>query len=190
FLLAQTNLELGDSTMSFTSWLRNLRSTLAPGRAERYPRRQRPGRGPATRRLVLEQLEDRTLPSCLVSLAPSEAAPQLVGERITWTATATDCGAAPVYQFSVAPHAGAFRVVRDFSPTNAFAWTPMQEGAYDIEVTVKDGYQATGTTSAVMADAVASRVTGSEAVITPTLNPLVALYSAPPSSAGSVFVQF
>jgi hypothetical protein len=120
----------------------------------------------------------------MVSLAPSEAAPQLVGEAITWTATATDCGAAPVYQFSVAPHPGAFRVVRDFSPTNTFAWTPMQEGAYDIEVTVKDGYQATETTAAVMADAVASRVTGSEAVITPTLNPLVALYSVPPTQPG------
>src|SRR5206468_9642594 len=83
-----------------------------------------------------------------------------------------------------------FRVVRDFSPANAFAWTPMQEGAYDIEVTVKDGYQGTETTAAVAADAVESRVTGSEAVITPTLNPLVALYSAPPSSASSVFVQF
>src|SRR3989442_2585474 len=41
-----------------------------------------------------------------------------------------------------------------------------------------------------LADAVASRVTGSEAVITPTLNPLVALYSAPPSSARTEFVQF
>src|SRR5207253_6585035 len=137
-----------------------------------------------------EVLEDRSLPSCMVSLAPSEVAPQLVGERITWTATATDCGATPVYQFSVAPDGGAFRVVRDFSPTNAFAWTPMQEGAYDIEVTVKDGYQGTETTTALAADAVESRVTGSEAVITPTLNPLVALYSVPPSSAGSVFVQF
>jgi arylsulfate sulfotransferase len=171
--------------MSFTSWLRNPRSTLAPGRAERNHRRRL-----AARRLTVEALEDRTVPSCMVSLAPSEAAPQLVGEGITWTATATDCGATPVYQFSVAPHAGAFRVVRDFSPTNAFAWTPMQEGAYDIEVTVKDGHQATETTTAVVADAVASRVTGSEPVITPTLNPLVALYSAPPSSAGSVFVQF
>ena len=94
--------------MSFTSWLRNLRSTLAPGRMERGHRRQRPGRGPATRRLVLEQLEDRTLMSCMVSLAPNEAAPQLVGERITWTATATDCGNVPVYQFSAAPHGGTF----------------------------------------------------------------------------------
>src|SRR5438132_6058143 len=185
----------GDSTMQFTSWLRNLRSTLAPGRMERGHRRQRPGRGPATRRLVLEQLEDRSLPSCMVSLAPSEAAPQLVGERITWTATGSDCGAAPVYQFSVAPHAGAFRVVRDFSPNNAFAWTPMQEGAYDIKVTVKDGYQATDTTTAVAADAVASRVSGSQPVITPTLNPLVALYSVPPTQPGpgphgTVHVEF
>ncbi len=176
--------------MSFANWLRNPRFTLAPGPMERRHRRQRPGRGPATRRLVLEQLEDRTLLSCMVSLAPNESAPQLVGERITWTATATECGTAPVYQFSAAPHGGDFRVVRDFSANNAFAWTPMQEGDYDIEVAVKDGYQATETSSAVVADAVGSRVTGAEAVITPTLNPLVALYSAPPTSARTEFVQF
>src|SRR5438552_7415585 len=172
-------------------WLSSILNSLIPSSAH-TPTRRRPSphKRSAARRLTLEELEDRTLPSCMVSLAPNEAAPQLVGEGITWTATATECGTAPVYQFSVAPHAGAFRVVRDFSPTNSFAWTPMQEGAYDIEVAVKDGYQATETTTAVVADAVASRVTGSGAVITPTLNPLVALYSAPPSSAGSVFVQF
>lgn len=181
--------------MSFPNWLRNPRFTLAPGRMERGHRRRRPGRGPATRRLVLEQLEGRTLLSCAVSLAANEAAPQLVGERITWTATATECGTAPVYQFSVGPHAGAFRVVRDFSTSNAFTWTPMQEGTYDIEVTVKDGFQATETTTAVVADAVASRVTGSQPVITPTLNPLVALFSVPPTRPGpgphgTVHVEF
>src|SRR5438128_4491057 len=170
-------------------WLSSILNSLNLG-SPQTRRCPSPRRRPAERRLTLEALENRTLPSCMVSLAPNEAAPQLVGEGITWTATATDCGTTPVYQFSVAPHAGAFRVARDFSPNNAFAWTPMQEGAYDIEVAVKDGYQAAETTSAVVADAVASRVTGSEAVITPTLNPLVALYSAPPSSAGSVFVQF
>src|SRR5262249_14693106 len=108
-------------------------------------RRSRPLRGhhPRKRRLDLESLEDRSLPSCTVALAPGEAAPQLVGERVTWTATATDCGAAPVYQFGAAPHGGAFHVVRDFSPNNSFTWTPMQEGTYDIEVTVKDAYTAT-----------------------------------------------
>src|SRR5215831_2553925 len=115
--------------MLFTNWLRNLRPALAPGRAERTPRRRQSGRRRAPRRLILEQLEDRSLPSCLVALAPNEPAPQLVGERITWTATATECGATPVYQFSAAPHGGAFHVLRDFSPANAFSWTPMQEGS-------------------------------------------------------------
>src|SRR6266516_6113288 len=163
-------------------WLSSILNSLSPSSLQARSRRSpSPRRRPAACRLILEALEDRSVPSCMVSLAPNEAAPQLVGERITWTATATDCGATPIYQFSVAPDGGAFRVVRDFSPANTFAWTPMQEGAYDIEVAVKDGYQATETTTAVVADAVASRVSGSQAVVTPTLNPLVALYSAPPT---------
>src|SRR5438445_490928 len=177
-------------------WFSSILKSLSPKSPHtRTRRRPLPRQRLAARRLTLEALEDRSLPSCMVSLARSEAAPQLVGERITWTATASDCGTAPVYQFSVAPHAGAFRVVRDFSPNNAFAWTPMQEGAYDIEVTVKDGYQATETTTAVAADAVESRVSGSQPVITPTLNPLVALYSVPPTQPGpgphgTVHVEF
>jgi hypothetical protein len=129
------------------------------------------------------------VPSCTVTLTPSNDSP-LVGERVTWTATAADCGAAPVYQFSASTDGGVFHIVRDFSPTNSFTWTPMQEGAYDIEVNVKDGFQATEITSAVVVDQVSSRVSGAQAVITPTANPLVALYSVPPSSAGTVFVQF
>src|SRR5262245_55630610 len=103
-----------------------LRAMLHP-RPRGRGSRPRPARRFPNRRLELEPLEDRSLPSCTVSLAPSEVAPQLVGERILWTATAADCGAAPVYQFSAAPHGGTFHVVRDFSPTNSFAWTPMQE---------------------------------------------------------------
>lgn len=168
-------------------WFRSaLKSQKSRPRAA-VARRSR--RIPTGARLRVEALEDRSLPSGTVTLAPSNDSP-LVGDRITWTATAVDVGATPVYQFSAAPHGGAFHVVRDFSRANAFAWTPMQEGDYDLEVTVKDGYQASETISAVAVDSVASRVTRSEAVITPTLNPLVALYSAPASSAGSVFVQF
>ena len=115
------------------------------------PRPARRPAQPAAPRLRVEPLEDRSLPSGTVTLAPSEPAPQLVGERITWTATATDVGASPVYQFSVAPHGGAFHVVRDFSPANTFTWTPIQEGEYDIRAVVEDGYQPTETCSAVAA---------------------------------------
>ena len=168
-------------------WFRSMLDSLKPRpsvAAVRRPSRRR------TSRLRVEILEDRNLLSGIVTLTPSEAAPQLVGEAITWTATATDGGAAPVFQFSTAPHGGAFHVVRDFSPASSFTWAPMQEGTYDVEVTVKDGYQATQTTSALVADAVASRTSGSQAVVSATLNPLVALYSVPPSSAATVLVQF
>jgi hypothetical protein len=152
------------------------------------PRSRRATQGHAAR-LWVEALEDRSLPSGLVTLASNDDIP-LVGERITWTATATDVGATPVYQFSVAPHDGASRIVRDFSPTNSFAWTPMTEGDYDVRVIVKDGYAATDTTSALATDDIGSRVTGSQAVVTPTANPLVALYSVPLSSAETVRIQF
>jgi len=160
------------------SWSLIFSRAQTPRRISRWP----------ARRLRLEPLDERALPST-VTLTPSDDSP-LVGERVTWTAAASDVGASPVYQFNAAPHGGTFHVVRDFSPTNTFVWTPNQEGTYDIEVTVKDGYQASETTSAVAADAVASRVSGSEAVVTSTLNPLVALYSVPPSTAATVLVQF
>ena len=111
--------------MSSTSWLRKVRSSLAPSQRERKHRRR-----PTALRLTLEALEDRSLPSCMVSLSPSEAAPQLVGERITWTATAADCGATPVSTSSASrPRAASSGWCAISSPTNAFAWTPsMQEG--------------------------------------------------------------
>ncbi|HJT33048.1 MAG TPA: aryl-sulfate sulfotransferase [Pirellulales bacterium] len=114
---------------------------------------------------------------------PSEPAPQLVGEPITWTATVSNGPTAGlVYQFSDGPIDGPFHVVRDFSPNNTFTWAPMEEGNYKLKVTVKQGFDATDAESAVVHDEVDSRVTGSDAVITPTSNPLVALYSAPPLS--------
>jgi len=163
----------------------------------RRPPKRRRGDAPAMhnrsrshRRPTIEQLEDRTVPSCMLSLAPNEPAPQLVGEPVLWTATASDCGTNVVYQFSARATGGEFRVARDFSPNNTFSWTPMEEGTYDVRATAKDGYQATDTVSAVVSDAVDSRVTGSHAVITSTSNPLVALYSAPPTSGDTIQIEF
>jgi hypothetical protein len=66
------------------------------------------------------------------SLAPSEPSPGLVAEPITWTATAINCGEAPVYQFNVGPAGGHLHMVRDFSPlaatpTGARAVLPLDE---------------------------------------------------------------
>src|SRR5262249_39547818 len=149
-----------ETTMWFRSSLGS-RNARRPGASvQRSLRRQPTG-------LRFEALEVRSLLSGTVTLAPSDGSP-LAGERVTWTATAVDVGAAPVYQFSAASHGSAFHVVRDFSPANTSTWTPMVEGTYDIEVTVKDGYQATETTSAVVMDNVTSRVSGSQAIVTAT----------------------
>jgi arylsulfate sulfotransferase len=133
----------------------------------------------------------RSPTGCTVSLQPSAPPPQLVGDRITWTATAANCGAAPVYQFGVASRGHhRFAMVRDFSLDNSFAWAPLQEGDYAIRVKVKDGFDAVQATSAVESTEVTSRVTGDDAVVTPTLNPLVALYSAPACRHGAMRVRF
>jgi hypothetical protein len=141
---------------------------------------------------------------CTVSLQPSAPSPRLVGERMTWTATAANCGAAPVYQFELDARTGdrdrrewerergrpRFAIVRDFSLDNSFKWAPMEEGRYEIKVKVKDGFDAAQATSTVVPYEVDSRLTGDAAVVTATLNPLVALYSAPPCRHGDIRVRF
>jgi hypothetical protein len=109
---------------------------------------------------------------------------------VAWTATAIGDGQAPVYQFRVGPLGGQLHVVRDFTPSSSFIWTPMQEGTYDIQVTVKSSFSAPGGESSDVAYSAASRVAGSVAVVSPTANPLVALYSAPPAPGGSMSVEF
>jgi hypothetical protein len=130
--------------------------------------------------------------SCTISLTPSTPSPQLVGQQVVWTTTAANCGDAPVYQYKVAFTSGNpnFRMARDFSLANTLAWGPLQEGSYAIMVTVKSSFDAADSTSAVVSFALQSLVTGDQAVVTPMLNPLVALYSAPPCDAGSIYVKF
>src|SRR5258708_4456944 len=106
--------------------------------------------------------------------------------------TAANCGAAPVYQYKLATtNAGPkFRMVRDFSLANTLAWAPLQEGPYAVMVTVKSDFSAGDSTSAVAPFAIHSLVTGGQAVVTPTLNPLVALYSVPPCEEQSIYIKF
>jgi hypothetical protein len=81
-------------------------------------------------------------------------------------------------------------VVRDYSSSNSITWNPMQEGSYAIHVTVKDSLSAATGETATVSYTADSRVSGFRAVISPTSNPLVALYSAPPSPGGSMRIEF
>jgi hypothetical protein len=132
-------------------------------------------------------LEDR----CLLSVTLTETVPAFhyVGSPVELTARST-ISAKPVYQFSVAPRGGAFQIVSDFSFSNAFAWNPMQQGTYEIRVLAKSGYQSTRTQSAMTTYTAQTRVKGNTAVVSHMANPLVALFSAPPTRGTSMYVQF
>src|SRR6476619_4753704 len=91
---------------------------------------------------------------CTVSLQPSAPSPSLVGQRLTWTAPAANCGAAAVYQFDSDAQTDrregrgwererdgrGSAMGRDFRLDNSFKWAPMEEGRYEIKARVKDGF--------------------------------------------------
>jgi arylsulfate sulfotransferase len=133
-------------------------------------------------------LEDRRLLS--VTLSAGGPTVPLVGSPVTWTASASGDGPAPVYQFRVGPVGGPTQVVQDFSTSNTVTWNPMQQGSYDIQVNVKTGLSASIVDSGTATYTALSRVVGTGAVVSPTSNALVALFSAPPSSGSSMYVQF
>ena len=105
-----------------------------------------------------------------VTIKPSAASGQPVGTTITWTAGSKGLKT-PVYQFSVSVGTGAAAVVRDFSKSPSFSWTPMHEGSYTITATAEDGFGNVVSTVQTAAYKVASRVKGSTATVSATANP-------------------
>jgi hypothetical protein len=95
-----------------------------------------------------------------------------------------------VYQFSVALQGGPLQIVQDFSGSDSFTWNPMQQGTYDIRVVVKSRFGAARSESATATYTAQTRVVGDSAVVSHMGNPLVALFSAPPSPGASMCVQF
>ena len=133
-------------------------------------------------------LEDR----CLLSVSLTDTAPAVpyVGSPVIWTARSRGHGARAVYRFSVELPGGPLQVVRDFGLSHSFTWNPMQEGTYEIRVDVKSGFSAPKSESASATYTAQTRVVGDGAVVSRMANPLVALYSAPPSLGASMYVQF
>jgi arylsulfate sulfotransferase len=150
--------------------------------------RRAPIRRPRRHQPDCAALEARSL----LSVALSEAAPggPLVGSPVTWAASTSGLGKKPIYQFSVGLPGGPLQVVRDFSSSGSFKWNPMQEGTYEIQVVVKQKFGAVSSQVATATYTAQTRVVGGSAVVSPMANPLVALYSAPPSPGASMYVQF
>ncbi len=127
-----------------------------------------------------------------VSLDPSDQAPVQVGTVVRWDTTVLEADEGTLwYRYRVRSAGSDFRIVRDYGPDSALEWTANEhEGDYEIEVSVRN--QETGeTVTTYLPYQFASRVSADQPVISPTRNPLVFLYSAPPCPAGSrMRVQF
>jgi hypothetical protein len=123
------------------------------------------------------------------SLKPSVPSGQPVGTTITWTAASSGLKS-PVYRFSVGLTHQPATIVRDYSLAATFSWTPLREGTYTINTAVKDGFAATATSGASASFTIVARAKDNGAVVSPTANPLVALYSAPACAKGTLVVQF
>ena len=120
-----------------------------------------------------------------VSLSPSIPSPAPVGSIVTWTGSVPNAGSTTKwYRFRAGAVGASLQMARDFGPQNSLDWTVSDhEGTYQIEVSARDlttGETGTATATYVMT----SRISGTSPVISPTANPLVFLYSAPPCPAG------
>ena len=121
-----------------------------------------------------------------VRIVPTFASPQPVGTVIGLAAVAKDEGD-PFklfpklrYRFSVSVDGSPFRVVRDFSPQPNFNWRP-ELFEHEARVKVKLKNIATKMTAdGELPFQIVPRGKGERPVATPTANPLVALFSAPP----------
>jgi arylsulfate sulfotransferase len=131
----------------------------------------------------------------IVSMKPSLPSPQPIGTPIQWTVTATDTNPGPLtFQFNLASSSKPLAMVEDFNvgtvnkatwQAQPFAWFPAgPEGSYEIQVIAKD-FTSGETDSRSVHFTVTPLVTGSNPVVIPTSNPLVALFSAPACPAGS-----
>lgn len=123
-------------------------------------------------------------------LAADPPSPAPVGTMITWSAQVLGVPSSSLwFRFRAREAGGEFRLIRDYGPLNTLAWTSLDEGAYEVELSVREpGGPELGT--AVSTFQLQSRVGGVLPVISPTSHPLVFLYSGPACGLGSARVQF
>lgn len=118
--------------------------------------------------------------------------PQPLGTSVTITASATDSDPGTIsYRFEIgAAGSSTTSLVRDFSVNSALIYTPeRQEGNYQFVVVARNNSTGNTATNRVSFFKFTSRVVNGVAAITPTANPLVALFSSPPCAAGGLYMR-
>ena len=130
-------------------------------------------------------LSSAPLQAFSVSLTASSPPPGLVGGMITWSgATDAPSSARVRYRFRARRVGAAFQIIRDYGPQTDLAWTASDhEGIYEMEVSAKDPDNGEVATTSLVYQ-MNSRVDAGGAVVTPTSNPQVYLFSAPPCASG------
>ncbi len=125
-----------------------------------------------------------------VSLTAEPPGPAPVGTMITWSALVSDVGSGNLwYRFRVRELGGDFRVIRDYGPLSTLDWTSIDEGVYELEVSVRDRDSGDAETAKSTIPLV-SRVQDNLAAVSPTSHPLVFLYNGPGCDAGQARVRF
>jgi arylsulfate sulfotransferase len=127
-----------------------------------------------------------------VRLIPSAASPAPLGTVVNFEAEVSGADARLSYRFRTrratpaeldGRRQGEFRTVVDYGPNPSLKWTTIKrDGPYEIELSVRN--DATGEAVEDTITFVFSALADTDAVVTPTENPLVFIYSAPPCPEG------
>jgi hypothetical protein len=91
------------------------------------------------------------------------------------------------YRFEIgSANSTQLTIVRDYSVATTFTYTPtLHEGNYQFQVTARNNTTKQTAIAKIIPFEFTSLVSGSGPVVTPTANPLVALFSAPSCPTGS-----
>jgi len=121
-----------------------------------------------------------------IPFSGAEGASVPLGASITWSADVDPSDSGILwFRYRVTGPDGFQHLIRDYSPDPELSWTTVDaEGSYEMELTVRhlDTGEFDVTTAAFQ---FLPLVTGDGPVISPTIHPLVVVYSAPACPLGS-----
>jgi arylsulfate sulfotransferase len=151
-----------------------------------------PATAAATRHAHLRASVHRPRPNFDIPFSGAEGTIVPLGASITWSADVDGSDAGVLwYRYRVTGPDGAQHLIRDFGPDPELSWTTIEtEGAYEMELTVRylDSGEFDVSTATFQFQPL---VTGDGPVVTPTIHPLVVIYSAPACAAGATMkVQY